>query len=199
MSRAGQLQEIVYHYTSMDVVLKIIANKELWATNVRYMNDVSEFQFFLEIAQRRLPEVIPDIIPMDLVAFAKQASQKLGSVPDFLNVPFVSSFSLHDDSLTHWRSYCPTGNGVSIGFRTGSLHDAYVKKLSLAGTIVPKPVFGEVYYPDPRNTETVDSLIRDAYKAAQHDALSRDWSLLDIFVPKLISVASFIKHPSFEN
>jgi hypothetical protein len=199
ISKLGQLPEVVYHYTSMDVVLKIIATKELWATNVRYLNDVSEFQFFLETAQRRLPEIIPDMNHVDLAAFAKQASQNLGCVPDFLRVPFVTSFSLYDDSLTHWRSYCPAGNGVSIGFRTGSLLDAYVQKVSLPGTIVPKPVFGEVYYPDPKNTETVDSVIREVYSAAQDDVRTRDWPLLDAFLRRLMSIASFIKHPSFEN
>jgi hypothetical protein len=192
--------DVVYHYTSMPVLLKIIEEKQLWATNARFLNDISEYQFFLSAAQGRLPAVIPDLEFIDLASWAKQESRPPGGVPDFLSVPFVTSFSLHDDSLTNWRSYCSVGNGVSIGFRTGSLYEAYVDRLALPGVIVPEPDFGGVYYLDPNNTDFVDSTIRNAYEAAKDDLLRFPLDNLPAALARrLASAASFVKDHSFEN
>lgn len=43
-----------FHYTSLDVLMKIISNQELWATDAKYLNDEEEFQFVLSILKMAL-------------------------------------------------------------------------------------------------------------------------------------------------
>ena len=38
-------KKIVYHYTSPKAFLSILENKQVWFTDVRYMNDKSEGKF----------------------------------------------------------------------------------------------------------------------------------------------------------
>lgn len=39
----------IYHYTGHDALLSIIGNNQLWATNVRFLNDHSEFQHGVDL------------------------------------------------------------------------------------------------------------------------------------------------------
>jgi hypothetical protein len=34
--------EVVYHYTSMDTMIKIVESATIWATSISYLNDDSE-------------------------------------------------------------------------------------------------------------------------------------------------------------
>jgi hypothetical protein len=46
--------ETLYHYTTQDGLLGIIQSRSLWATNVSYMNDSTEFDLFLGLLKDRL-------------------------------------------------------------------------------------------------------------------------------------------------
>jgi len=54
--------EVVYHYTSVDTLLKIVRAPKgeecIWATDIRYLNDVKEREHCIEMMKRRLPEFI---------------------------------------------------------------------------------------------------------------------------------------------
>ncbi len=192
--------EIVYHYTSLDALLKITTGKKLWATNIRYLNDVSEYQCFIQAAQNRLPHVIPELANFDIDNHLKSTSQRPVVSPEFVHYPFITSFSFQNDSLMHWRSYCPANNGVSIGFRTDNLRASYVNKISQIGTLVPEVTFGPVYYLEPENYINIDETIRKAYKAAKSSSQpAGEHALLDYFTYELASYACFVKDQSFRN
>lgn len=53
MSSNQEMPEIVYHYTSMDALLNIHATGVIWATNIRYLNDVSEREHFFSLIRSR--------------------------------------------------------------------------------------------------------------------------------------------------
>jgi Protein of unknown function (DUF2971) len=187
----------------MGVILKILQTKELWASNVKYLNDVSEHQLFLDAAERRISECIPEIGSLNL-RYSTEERSAADALPGFLQLPFVISFSRQDDLLTHWRSYCSAGNGVSIGFRTASLQAAEVRKpnSSFTGMIVPHPRFGEVSYIDPNNNEIVDDMITTSYRDAI-DFIAQNHHSPDVMTNeltgRLTSAASFFKDYSFEN
>ena len=42
--------ELLYHYTTLDGFLGIIRNSELLATDIRYLNDTSEFRTVPDLA-----------------------------------------------------------------------------------------------------------------------------------------------------
>jgi hypothetical protein len=57
MSDEQSLPEVVYHYTSMDTLLKIVATGHIWATNINYLNDVLERRHCLARVKARLRSV----------------------------------------------------------------------------------------------------------------------------------------------
>jgi hypothetical protein len=50
----GPLPPFLYHYTGLDGLLGIVEKSELWATNVNYMNDATEFRIALKMAAEKL-------------------------------------------------------------------------------------------------------------------------------------------------
>ncbi|MGO9338426.1 MAG: DUF2971 domain-containing protein [Terracidiphilus sp.] len=108
--------EVVYHYTTVDTMVKIVTSGKIWATSISYLNDSTEGEHFLRMVRQRLPCLLAQYQLRDSVL------SKLGSEPKPIEErPFIASFSAEGDSLPQWRSYCPQGNGVAIGFRVGCL------------------------------------------------------------------------------
>lgn len=108
--------EVVYHYTTVDAMMKIVTSGRIWATSISYLNDSSEGEHFLRMVRRRLPDLLAQYQLRDEVL-----TELNGSARPIERRPFIASFSAEGDSLPQWRSYCPHGNGVAIGFRVGCL------------------------------------------------------------------------------
>lgn len=110
------LPSIVYHYTSMETLLKIVDSGQIRATSIRYLNDVSERAYALSAIQERL-----EYHPQEIKNLFEPLFESTEENRSFVDLPFVASFSGLRDSLPQWRSYCSNGNGVSIGFAVESL------------------------------------------------------------------------------
>jgi hypothetical protein len=102
----------MYHYTSFDGLIKIVSTGTLWASNIHYLNDGSEYGYAYSLLDSVLAE-IEKAEPLRKEAFdqLRQALRADGRA----NV-FVASFSSEGDLLSQWRAYCPAARGVSIGF-----------------------------------------------------------------------------------
>lgn len=111
--------DVVYHYTSVTNLASIISSGELWATNLNYLNDVSEGQLFLRAAKRRLP-MIKSLSHLNHDLMVSLLNEEPHTRPVH-EIPFIVSFTKHRNSLPQWRAYCHEGNGVSIGFRTNHI------------------------------------------------------------------------------
>jgi hypothetical protein len=198
MSVSEMLPHVVYHYTSMETLLKIVETSSIWATNILYLNDVSEREHCLETIRARLDSEEGHKL-FGPVIESEGEKEERGRMP-FL--PFIASFSADRDALTQWRSYCPQGNGVCIGFRTESLKNATA--------LLARPYRGErtadimvsfeaVRYLDSTDLPFIDKVIQDALDGATefvHSAgtrMSRD----DDFWWNIEGLASGVKHPSF--
>jgi hypothetical protein len=73
----------------------------------------------------------------------------------------VASFSQDLDSLPQWRSYCPNGNGVAVGFRVDCLKRAFVDSkgdpnVSKLPAITAKVTFRAIDYVDNSIVESLD-------------------------------------------
>src|SRR5947209_4913359 len=53
---AGVLPDVVYHYTSLEVALKIVESFELWCVNVAFSNDPSEGFYGQKLAAKILAD-----------------------------------------------------------------------------------------------------------------------------------------------
>src|SRR2546423_10494745 len=47
---------LLYHYTSADGLLGMLQGRQLWATNVRFMNDTSELAYGIRLVREVLQE-----------------------------------------------------------------------------------------------------------------------------------------------
>ncbi|MGQ1796999.1 DUF2971 domain-containing protein [Kocuria oceani] len=116
VSAAGSFTgDTLYHYTNTEGLMGIVGNKEIWATDVRYLNDKSELMVMLDFMQQRWGEKIESIEIAEMITPLKQAifSSRESSV-------FVSCFCEEGDLLSQWRGYGSPG-GYSLGFDYQSL------------------------------------------------------------------------------
>lgn len=134
-----QPPEILYHYTTTDTLFSILQNlkKEaredaqrdelsyykftLWASHILYCNDPIEYDFYFEC--------LGDALKQDL--FGEPADPLLpGKILKFIEAldifnPAILSLSESQDNLPMWRGYSNNGQGVSIGFKTDILKEAF--------------------------------------------------------------------------
>jgi hypothetical protein len=196
-----QAPDVVYHYTTVDTLLKIVSSKALWATSVKYLNDASEYKFFVEEMIQELPNFFrrhPEFQGYD-------PSVVHGVKENFRKLPFITSFTNQRDSLPHWRSYCPSGNGVCIGFKTNCLAAARARnpKPALPGTLVLYATYNSVSYLETNNKATINHLLDTFYEDAREGMkqepvmVASGLKLLDFFAQRVGAFSCFCKEYSF--
>jgi hypothetical protein len=207
VSEIEEMPEVVYHYATMDVLLKIIETRELWATSIKYLNDVSEHSLLVQAAREHVEEFAKEHEGANFSHFFEHEYNESEHDVSFIDLPFVTSFSREGDSLTHWRSYCTAGNGVSIGFSTTCLLKAEVRTpvKPLAGMLIPRPVFGRVDYIDPNDKQKMKDVLERAYNYAKlrtSDSNRTQYfqrNLEDEFFGEILNTAGFYKSVSFRD
>lgn len=114
-----KIPRVLWHYTSIDAFKKIVESKQIFATEVRYLNDRSEFLHVKEIADLLLsdmpdPKTKLDRGALDLARRIVELSFETASqvAPEV----FVASFTAAEDQLSQWRAYSYGSSGVSLGF-----------------------------------------------------------------------------------
>jgi Protein of unknown function (DUF2971) len=164
----------LYHYTSGAGLLGVLQTKSIWATNIRFMNDIREFQVALDLIadaldRRRSAGHRPSRFMSALHAVLETALETASKIDIY-----VSSFSEHGDQLSQWRGYCPPGNGYSLGLAPNTLTHAdsgailvsciYSKAqhAKLIDTVIDDVVtFADTYW---RGPETSDRVLRESFK-----------------------------------
>lgn len=115
----SSLPDLVYHYTSHDGLMGILGNKQVWATNTRFLNDASEGLHAVEYAQNAIMNKINrDSLTVEEVAALEAMSSAAGTAA---SRHYTTSFSEEGDSLSQWRAYCPPDGGYALGIPTGQL------------------------------------------------------------------------------
>ncbi len=105
--------ELLYHYTTLDGFLGIIRNSELWATDIRYLNDTSEYRMAPGLAVDKMFEA------MDLEGENKELIDSYTPLIVQTGKPvYVASFSaeISGDDLSQWRAYGGQHSGICLGF-----------------------------------------------------------------------------------
>lgn len=96
---------IAYHYTNASSLISILRNKEVWLSNVRFMNDTSELRYAVDLLRTTSSsKVYPDPVIASAVKehISKHMIPKLN---ERTSRQFVLSFSLDPDSLHLWNYY----------------------------------------------------------------------------------------------
>jgi hypothetical protein len=191
--------EILYHYTTIDAMMKIAKCRKIWATSISYLNDSSEGVHLLGMIRKRLPALLKKHSLDDSVL------ERLDYIDtEIEDRPFIASFSTERNSLPQWRSYCSNGNGVAIGFRTASLPQFIEWKKAEPSAIVfvrlekvdYKPVSDELPIIDSEIAELV-AQADEMLSSSEGRTMSRRSEREDNFAAVANMTACKRKHPSF--
>ncbi len=114
---------VLYHYTSMVGLLGIGRSGKIYASDSRYLNDITDSAYVFEFLKDFVDQQVAGTTGED-----KKYYQELGSALRTTRMAevFVASFSEDGDSLSQWRAYSSGGVGFSIGFDAKSLIAAHV-------------------------------------------------------------------------
>lgn len=111
-----QFDRPVFHYTGANGLTGILTSDTLWFTDIRCLNDPSEFHFGRDLALDALKSEAEHAGADPLVrVFCERMLSGLDSALQQFAM-FVGSFSKNADELSQWRGYADNGRGFCIGF-----------------------------------------------------------------------------------
>ncbi|HEX8480775.1 MAG TPA: DUF2971 domain-containing protein [Allosphingosinicella sp.] len=109
---------IIYHYTSFEGALAILASDSLWMSDFSKMSDQSEYRYardcYLHAYQNRE-------FYMDMEARLAATFALLGLEEN--TVMFIACLSPSDDDSHQWRCYGANGTGCALGIDANLIHD----------------------------------------------------------------------------
>lgn len=161
--------EILYHYTTMNAMMNIVKYRKIWATSISYLNDSSEGDLLLGMIRKRLPALLKKHSLDDSALEQLDYTNK-----EIEDRPFIASFSTERNSLPQWRSYCPNGDGVAIGFRTASLPQGIEWKKEEPSSIVFIRLAKVDYKPVSDELPIIDSEIAELVALADEMSSSSE-------------------------
>lgn len=100
----------LYHYASLDGLLKIIQNNTVRATDSRYFSDFAEMRHAVELINTVMShELTMRRLPTDEVSlrFYNQFLQWLNQHLDHGHGPYVACFTAQGNLLSQWRGCTP--------------------------------------------------------------------------------------------
>jgi hypothetical protein len=108
----------VWHYTTMHGFEGIVTSGRLWATDVRFLNDLTEFVHAREIAQTLVAEMpaqdLDDVWVKERTQQLVDAYFEVGPLSPSKLEMYIVSFTVLEDGLSQWRGY--GSDGVSLCF-----------------------------------------------------------------------------------
>jgi hypothetical protein len=177
--------KVLYHYTTIQGLIGILQNKNIWATSIFHLNDKEELfharKLFIEAISKYKDEILNEesLLVNDVLQLLKNFSE------DF--PIFVISFSAVKNQLSQWRGYCPGGNGFMIGFDSFKLQ----KKLGHNGIRLV-----QCKYEDVEQKSFVDNFIRERIILRKSNSEEEDFDSVKI-VLQIIEMLPILKNKSF--
>jgi hypothetical protein len=114
------IPEQVWHYTTVQAFEGIVTSGRMWATDVRFTNDKTEFIHARDIAKVCIDSLdatggLSGFPASDLRNMLATAFDE-GPLSPLRNQVYLVCFSQAGDLLTQWTQYAGGGHGVSIAF-----------------------------------------------------------------------------------
>ena len=124
----------LFHYTSPIALVSMLKESDdprIYATNIRYLNDSSEYVLTRDLFVSRLTAYLKTAEDEDVASYLgyleRNTGRDHGTDGDF----YVVSLSANGDELGQWRGYCPPDGGYSVGFEHGELLKAAKNEIGL--------------------------------------------------------------------
>jgi hypothetical protein len=165
------IPEEVWHYTTLAGFEGILTSGKLWATDVRFTNDKTEFIHARDVVDEYLNSVRT---ARGRFAFPDEELSKMlhkafdeGALSPTENDVYVASFSAAEDLKAQWVEYADNCRGVSIAFDLRNIRPP--KEAELAVTFAP------CVYTRAEKTRLIEaSLSHFTNLVVQIDSQSRD-------------------------
>lgn len=122
-----QEKNILYHYTSVSALYKIITNKTLLLSGVQSLNDMEEASYsinefendFKTLYEKQNDSFLNFFYENGFLPKKKEFEESASIEID----PFVFSLSKRYDNLAHWDRYADSRKGVCIGIDVSKLNE----------------------------------------------------------------------------
>lgn len=187
----------LFHYTSSSGLLGIAATKALWATHVRYLNDMAELSHAVDLARRLIDSHLEqrartDVDAPDEEILLREMRRYLGSASTGI---YVASLTEAMDHLSQWRAYCPPAGGYALGISSEQLAAvAAEQRFFLAPCVYDKTtqrsILSEII------AHYLSLLARDTHVATSgHEQRIKNLGVA--FAREVSKYGAIIKHPSF--
>jgi Protein of unknown function (DUF2971) len=188
-------EKLLFHYTSLEGLLGILESKSIWATNILYLNDVSELSYALGLLKEQIRNIqkgLGNVLMHEYLFF--QILRELIEDEDFIPSGrlgyYVCSFSQEEDLLSQWRGYCPKGVGVSLGFKFSKLREC----AQSYGFLIKRCIYNE-----NKQLDQLRKLSNSTLKQIKRIVTKEKEKKLRLdFILKFIKLAPIFKHPKFE-
>lgn len=178
---------VIYRYCDVGTFRAMLANKQLWLTSVRHMNDSTEQTHFMAMARTVLEELRRGPQPDSL--YIQLLLQNL----DWMELTaYACCFSNHGDLPSQWCRYADNGAGFAVGFSVEWLKNQRHKYL-------PKHAMEllEVEYDEDRQRDLASACIRRYLgQVVGLDKLGRQGVGMWV-IGQLWALSAACKHPSF--
>jgi len=194
---------LLYHYTTLDGLVGILESDYLWATHVRYLNDVKEFRdaldhldSFIDEFDAEFRSYLQSVLPSKIDYFLNEFGVYTVSFTDDERQPTIPDL-MPGDRLNQWRSYSGKGNGISLGFDHNLIDKSNGDRVWKSRGIVAYLIDG-VYQKDKKQ-ELFQQLGRAAasrFKLDIESAVIGESAIWELVWPLLPAAACF-KHPAF--
>ncbi len=125
--------EFICHYTNKQGLIGIVSSASLWATDINFMNNATEFQLAITIALKWLKKQefnLDNYIDYHIPAHSNLVTNRQRTAISVLKVlkglvgetsAHVICFCRDDDLLSQWRGYSGDSFGYCVGLRSAGL------------------------------------------------------------------------------
>ncbi|MBE6388762.1 MAG: DUF2971 domain-containing protein [Lentisphaerae bacterium] len=195
--------KVLWHYTSIDTLVKICTNLTMHATHYAFMNDAEEVKMGANSILNAIEDMSKSKEDKDTFNYIRTRFNDLLGDP-ILNLFYIISFSKARDALSQWRGYTPTCGGCAIGFDASKLEQALSKKIDSKYGIRHAPMaFVDCVYPKTQRAIQLTAApflvrIKDFYKSRNENNQNEIELKISQEFWKLMSWTYCVKNPCFE-
>lgn len=122
-----QRPPVIYHYTTINGLIGMLKDGKIWATDIRFLNDSSEFQYARDIISARIEkEKETSTHTLWQKTFWERAQRVVDSKPG--DYRFITCFCENSDLLSQWRGYAGGTGGFCVGFDSNFINNKAISE-----------------------------------------------------------------------
>lgn len=183
----------VFHYASIDTLLKILEKKKLRFSNRLYLNDYSEGRYVLDLCTKEIGAIWPNGSKYDKGEFLDEISILSEHLNNKQFHIYQASFSLNNDSLTMWNYYARE-NGANIKFSLQELVKSFGNQFVTSSQWPVGFLHSPVIYDKEQQADILKELLKDFENCS---SINDEWYMFTSWA--ILYIGTFFKHEGFRD